>query len=81
MERQNFGLRTMLEISRWLIFLLLTAGEDLEDITPLVTLNSGAFSDLFPVFSGLDKQIRVKATDSGRLIFDSGPIELPDKSN
>ena len=58
-----------------------TAGEDLEDITPLVTLNSGAFSDLFPVFSGLDKQIRVKATDSGQLIFDSGPIELPDKSN
>ena len=57
------------------------AGEDLEDITPLVTLNSGAFSDLFPISSGLDKQIRVKATDSGQLIFDSGPIELPDKSN
>ncbi len=56
-------------------------GEDLEAMSPLVTLNSGAFSDLFPVFSGLDKRIRVKASDSGRVIFDSGPIELPDKSN
>ena len=57
------------------------AGEDLEDITPLVTLDSGAFSNLFPISSGLDKQVRVISSDSGRLIFDSGPIELPDKSN
>ena len=56
-------------------------GEDLENMTPLVTLNSGAFSDLIPVAAGLDQQIRVKAADSGQLIFDSGPIELPNKSN
>ena len=56
-------------------------GLDIGNLAPTVTLNYGSSSDLIPVISGPDKQIRVKATDSGRLIFDSGTIELPDKSN
>ena len=56
-------------------------GLDIGNLAPTVTLNYGSSSDLIPVISGPDKQIRVKVTNTGRLIFDSGPIELPDKSN
>ena len=55
--------------------------EDLSSLTPLATLNRGTFSDLIAVASGTERQLRITETASGKLIFDSGSIEIPDKSN
>lgn len=54
--------------------------EDLATQTPLTTLTSGTYSELISVPSGTQRQLRITPAGSNTLLFDSGPIEIPEKS-
>ena len=52
----------------------------LVDAVPLTTVTSGSFSTRFSVDSGPEQQIRITVAGSDTLLFDSGSLEILDKT-
>ena len=55
-------------------------GDELSSSQPIVTLNSGNTSELIPVSSVGDKQLRITEAGADALLFDSGLISLLEKT-
>jgi hypothetical protein len=55
-------------------------GVTLTDATPLATVTSGNFTSRFSVDAGPDQQVRITVAGSNELLFDSGPLEILEKT-
>lgn len=59
---------------------LTNLGAALVDSTPIATVTSGSFTSRISVDAGPDKQLRITVAGSNTLLFDSGPLEILDRT-
>ena len=59
---------------------LLDSDATLAASAPLASLTSGSFTTTFTVDSGENRQLVVTVAGSQDILFDSGPITLPDRT-
>ena len=55
-------------------------GTTLTDAAPLATVTSGSFTSRFSVDAGPDQQVRITVAGSNELLFDSGSLEILDRT-
>jgi len=55
-------------------------GSDLSSSTPLLSLDSGTYSESFSVSAGDSRQLRITVAGTSELLFDSGEIQIPGQS-